>query len=233
MKKIIAIALAQLFLASSAFAVSYTFSDQDFLSGASWGTMDITAQTSTSLKIQYTAEPDSVIPSGSQVTGFGFSFSSGVLDPPIGNPAAGDYGNDRDDLDWILYDKDINTLPGIANGDEFTPEVTQADYMFAVTEGNDQTFNPPGILPGETDIFFLSFSGLGSLNLLEAVLGDFVYLTGIRLQSLPNDINGGSLFLAGDGGGGGGGNGVIPEPSTFVLLGAGIAGLAFYRRRKN
>ncbi len=25
---------------------------------------------------------------------------------------------------------------------------------------------------------------------------------------------------------------VVPEPSTFILLGAGIAGLAFYRRRK-
>ena len=36
----------------------------------------------------------------------------------------------------------------------------------------------------------------------------------------------------GGGGGGGGGGNPVPEPSTLILLGAGVVGLALYRRRQ-
>jgi hypothetical protein len=74
-------------------------------------------------------------------------------------------------------------------------------------------------LPGEFDVFFLNFTGVPDLT--TASLTDFVNLTGIRLQRLPDDINKGSLFLAGNG------NGVpTPEPTTIALFGIGLVGLA-------
>jgi len=35
-----------------------------------------------------------------------------------------------------------------------------------------------------------------------------------------------------DGGGGGGGENVVPEPGTFLLLGAGLMGLGLYGRKR-
>ncbi len=58
-------------------------------------------------------------------------------------------------------------------------------------------------------------------------LMDFVNVTGIRLQSLPNIVNTGELFLAGKGD-----EEFILELSTIVLLESGVLGLALYGRMK-
>ena len=55
----------------------------------------------------------------------------------------------------------------------------------------------------------------------------------VRMQNVGMDGEGSLKLFDYVDGGGGGGNNPIPEPSTFILLGAGLAGLAFYRRKKN
>jgi hypothetical protein len=71
-------------------ATTYTFSDNDFLGGASWGTMDISTVNAFQLMVQYTASL--TIPQGSQATGFGFSFDTAFTG--VSDPANGDFSND-------------------------------------------------------------------------------------------------------------------------------------------
>lgn len=208
---------------SSAQALSFTFSDKDFLSGASWGTMTIEAVDADTLAVTYSAALNTVIPSGAQVTGFGFAYD--YSPSAVGNPVDGAFGDDRDDLNWIVLDN-LNAIPNPANGDEFIPPITKDFYSFGVTEGNANNINPPGILPGEKDVFYIDFAGITD-DLTIISLADFVNVTGIRLQSLPDDINEGSLFLAGKSDGGT----PVPEPTTILLLGTGLVGLARFRKK--
>ena len=181
------LAMPSIVSATTVTTVSFDFN------GISWGSMIISVQDSDTLSVRYDASSSSIIPAGSQATGFGFTFVPSSLVPnAIMNPSNGYFGWDQNSLNWIQLGN-MNSIPNPAN----SSTISKSDFWFGATEENSNNINPPGILPGQSDIFYLDFSGVyflaGDFN-----LDNFISVTGVRLQSLPSDINGGSLFLVGD-----------------------------------
>jgi hypothetical protein len=212
--------LAVMMVPVSGWSAVYTFSDQDFYGGASWGTLYVTQANATTLMVRFDFLPSSPAiatdSQGAQATGFGFAFRN-LLPVSITNPGAGFMAGDRDDLNWTVLGN-LNALPQPANGDEFFPKITKDSYTFGATEGDPGNITPPGIGIGETDIFFLNFA--------DAILESDVTLTGVRLQALSGEINEGSLFLAGRPP-----DTPVFEPGTLMMLGSGLVGLAVMGRR--
>lgn len=236
--KIAVLAVAFLLSAAGhAFALSFTFSDKDFFAGASWGSMDVVVVSADTLSVTYAASSSGVIPPGSQATSFAFA-TDGTL-ASVTNPLNATYTWDVDSLTWVQYTGNLLTngnggLSQLSNADEFNPQPAKNTaywFEFAATDpstnGGQNTngsgqINPPGVLPGQTDIFYLSFTGAPDFTAPTFDLAGFVDLTGVRLQS-TEPINGGSVFLGGQ---------PVPEPGTILLLGSGLLGIGLMRRKK-
>ena len=133
-------------ISAKAEAVKYTF----VYDGVDWGTVEITAKDADTLKLRY----DNTTPSSkfSEATGFGFTFTPPDLEPSVSNPLDDDFTDDRDDLVWKKLEN-LDPIPNPTND----PTLSKNDFFFGVTEGNANNINPPGILPGEHDVFFLDF----------------------------------------------------------------------------
>ncbi len=205
---------------SHAATAIYTFSEQNVLGGESWGTLTISVFESNTLEVSFLGSEE--MPYGAQVTGFGFGFDS----PPIEvlNPDDPDFPDDQNSLNWV-ESTNLNAIPQPSNRFEFSSYPTKRDYSFGVTEGNANNFNPPGIMSRELDIFYLLFGDdLFPIGTTDSDLFNFIKLTGIRIQSIPNYMEEGGSFLAGT---------PVPVPTTLMLLGSGLFGLFFLRRKKS
>ena len=94
------VAVMGLLVSSQAFALSFTFSDQDLLGDVSWGTLTITPYDSNTLQFHYEAASAWDIPWSSQVTGFGFAFDD-AKPTSVKNPRDKTFSDDEDRLDWL------------------------------------------------------------------------------------------------------------------------------------
>jgi hypothetical protein len=186
--------------------------------GYYWGTMTIDVFDADTLSVRYDAS--SSIPADSQATGFAFAFNpSSTVPISVSDPLNSAFAWDQNNLDWVLL-TNLNAIPNPAN----SSTITKNDFYAGASEGTGNNITPPGILPGQSDIFYLNFSGV-DFSAIGFILDDFFELGGVRLQSLPDSINGGSLFLVG-------GPTPVPEPGTMMLLGSGLIGLAAWGRKK-
>lgn len=184
----------------------------------SYGTMEVSVFDPTTLQVRFSAsDPSGGSPGLSfEVTGFGFDFNPEKANATVANPSDAQFAFDRDDLDWVQL-ANLNAFPQPTNS-----SVDKDEFEFGVTEGDPNNLTPPGIAVGQTDVFFLGgFAGLGALTDVAALIDH----AAIRIQSLPNDINGGSLFLVGtpvD----------VPAPPALALLASALIGLGCARRRR-
>lgn len=205
--------IKSLTLALSAVGLASALPFSFIYEGNNYGTMDLTVSNANTVQVQFTAAGSVPGLLDFQVTGFAFELATGL------NLSIID-ANNNDGLEWIKL-TNMNPIPNSANGDA-APDKDIWDI--GVTEGQANNFNPPGIHPGATDIFYLAgFTGLVD----DASIAENITLHGIRIQAI--EPGGGSLFLISTPAE----TPAVPEPSTLALLGLGLAGMGFAARRKS
>ncbi len=222
--------------ASLTYAFSYTQASTTYEFGT------VTVSTSNSLpsiltvRVTAPASAPAAI-AGVQITGVVYAFTPNVTSAAVINPGNNAYQDDLNSLNWAFL-TNMNAIPNPAN----SSAVRKGDFEFGASTGNGNNFNPPGVALGQSDVFMVSIGGLPSSYTASGAwanldIASFIDHIGIRIQSIDNSVNGGSLLLVGA---------VeapppppppppgpsIPEPATLALFGAAMLGLGAVGRRR-